>query len=229
MDAKSIHTLELGKILERLSRFTAFSASTALALALAPATELEEVRRRQQETTEARKLLTVKPDLTIGGARDVRASAQSAAIGAVLEAGQVLDVKNTLIAGRIISDPKNGPYLQEAIITQRDGRYVIPLKADFKNRIRGIVHDQSASGATLFIEPLTTVELNNTWRELQLAELQEIRRILTALSALIGLQAARIVGAVEILAQIDLSFAKARYAEELRAHEPALHAIRPRP
>ena len=90
MDAKSIHTLELGKILERLSRFTAFSASTALALALTPATELEEVRRRQQETTEARKLLTVKPDLTIGGARDVRASAQSAAIGAVLEAGQHL-------------------------------------------------------------------------------------------------------------------------------------------
>ena len=100
MDAKSIHTLELGKILERLSRFTAFSASTALALALTPATELDEVRRRQQESTEARKLLTVKPDLTIGGARDVRASAQSAAIGAVLEAGQVLDVKNTLIAGR---------------------------------------------------------------------------------------------------------------------------------
>ncbi|MEP7358458.1 MAG: hypothetical protein ABI847_14520, partial [Anaerolineales bacterium] len=64
MDAKSIHTLELGKILERLSRFTAFSASTALALALTPSIELEEVRRRQQETSEARRLLTVKPDLT---------------------------------------------------------------------------------------------------------------------------------------------------------------------
>src|SRR5262245_37127708 len=100
MDAKSIQILELAKILDRLSRFTAFSASTSLALALAPTAELAEAARRQQETTEARRLLTVKPDLTIGGARDVRAQAQSAAIGGVLEASEVLDIKNTLIAGR---------------------------------------------------------------------------------------------------------------------------------
>jgi DNA mismatch repair protein MutS2 len=127
---------------------------------------------------------------------------------------------------RIITDPKNGPYLQEPIITQRDGRYVIPLKADFKNRIRGLVHDQSASGATLFIEPLTTVDLNNTWRELQLAEQQEIRRILTALSGLVGQQAGRIVRTVQTLAEIDLAFAKARYADQLRAHEPILKEIK---
>ena len=70
MDAKSIATLELSKILDRLSKFTAFSASTALALALAPTGDLAEARRRQQQTTEARRLLSVKPDLTIGGARD---------------------------------------------------------------------------------------------------------------------------------------------------------------
>ncbi|MCC6188619.1 MAG: Smr/MutS family protein, partial [Anaerolineales bacterium] len=105
-------------------------------------------------------------------------------------------------------------------------RYVIPLKADFKGRIRGLVHDQSASGATLFIEPLSTVELNNTWRELQLAEQQEIRRILTALSGLIGQQTPRIVAAVEALAEIDLAFAKAKYAEQLRAHEPILREIK---
>jgi DNA mismatch repair protein MutS2 len=128
---------------------------------------------------------------------------------------------------RILTDPKNAPYLQEPIITQRDGRYVIPLKADFKGRIRGLVHDQSASGATLFIEPLTTVELNNTWRELQLAEQQEIRRILTALSGLIGQQAARILAAVEALAELDLALAKARYAEQLHASEPILREIQP--
>lgn len=296
MDSKSIQILELAKILDRLSKFTAFSASTNLALSLAPTAELAEAQRRQQETTEARRLLTVKPDLTIGGARDVRSFAQSAAIGSVLEPGEVLDVKNTLIAGRsmqrsltrladqfprlaamaarieetpglveaisvtldergevldsasdqlmnirrdlrlahdrllqklqrIIGDPKNAPYLQEPIITQRDGRYVIPLKADFKGRIRGLVHDQSASGATLFIEPLTTVDLNNTWRELQLQEQQEIRRILAALSGLIGAQSARIVHTVETLAELDLAFAKARYADQLRAHEPILKPI----
>src|SRR5438105_4456318 len=100
MDSKSIQILELAKILDRLSKLTAFSASTSLALALQPTTELAEAQRRQQETTEARRLLSVKPDLTIGGARDVRSYVQSAAIGGVLEASEVLDVKNTLIAGR---------------------------------------------------------------------------------------------------------------------------------
>ena len=300
MDAKSLATLELAKILDRLSKFTAFSASTALALALTPTTELREAQRRQAQTTEARRLLSQKPDLTIGGARDVRPHVQSAAIGGVLEPSEMLDVKNTLIAGRtmqrtllrlaeqfpslaalatrleetpglveaisqtldergevldsaspelttirhdlrlahdrllqklqrILGDPKNQPYLQEAIITQRDGRYVIPLKSDFKGRIRGIVHDQSASGATVFIEPLSTVELNNTWRELKLAETQEIRRIMAALSALVGQQAARIVGLVDTLAEIDLAFAKARYADTLRAHEPLLREFRKGP
>ncbi len=298
MDAKSLATLELAKILGQLSKFTAFSASTALALALTPTTELREAQRRQQQTSEARRLLSVKPDLTIGGARDVRAYAQSAAIGGVLEPAEMLDVKTTLVAGRtmqrtlqrladqfptlaalaarieetpglveaisqtlddrgevldsaspelgtirhdlrlahdrllqklqrILGDPKNAPYLQEALITQRDGRYVIPLKADFKGRIRGIVHDQSASGATVFIEPLSTVELNNTWRELKLSEQQEIRRIMTALSALVGQQAGRVIGTVDVLAEIDLAFAKARYADTLRATEPVLHAFHP--
>src|SRR5258708_11773752 len=96
MDRKSIQILELAKILDGLSKLTAFWASTSLALALAPTTELAEALRRQQETTEARRLLTVKPDLTIGGARDVRGYAQSAAIGGVLEAGGGVHVHNTL-------------------------------------------------------------------------------------------------------------------------------------
>ncbi|MGC8781003.1 MAG: endonuclease MutS2 [Anaerolineae bacterium] len=123
---------------------------------------------------------------------------------------------------RIIATPANAPYLQEAIVTQRQGRYVIPLRAEFKGRIPGLVHDQSGSGATLFIEPLAVVDLNNRWREAQLAEEEEIRRILLVLTGLIADQAGPIGRTVEALGDLDLIFAKARYADELRATEPEL-------
>ena len=112
--------------------------------------------------------------------------------------------------------------LQEQIITQRDGRYVIPLRAEFKGRIKAVIHDQSSSGATLFIEPLPVVELNNTVRELELAERDEERRILAELSAQVGEQREPLKYGVENLAVLDLAFAKAKYAEELRASEPLL-------
>ncbi len=123
---------------------------------------------------------------------------------------------------RIISSPETAPFLQEPIITMREGRYVVPLKADFKGRIRGIVHDRSASGATLFIEPLPVVELGNTWRELQVAEEQEIRRILADLSARVAARGAEILETVDALADLDLAFAKARYADALDAVEPLM-------
>ena len=123
---------------------------------------------------------------------------------------------------RLVSDPKTVPMLQEPIITQRDGRFVIPLRAEFKGRIRAIVHDQSASGATLFIEPLTVVDLNNEVRELELAERDEVRRILAALSALVGNHLEAIAATVDALARLDLAFAKAAYAEALEAVEPIL-------
>ncbi len=123
---------------------------------------------------------------------------------------------------RILGNSRNGPYLQEAIITQRGGRYVIPVKADFKGRIPGIVHDQSASGATLFVEPLATVDLNNRVRELQAREQHEIDRILLRLSILAAEDAQPIVWTIEALAELDLIFAKAKYADDLNAIEPAI-------
>ncbi len=123
---------------------------------------------------------------------------------------------------RIVTAAANAPYLQEAIVTQRQGRYVIPLRAEFKGRIPGLVHDQSGSGATLFIEPLAVVELNNRYREAQLAEEEEIRRILLHLTGLIAGEAGTIGRTVEALGDLDLIFAKARYANELRATEPEL-------
>jgi DNA mismatch repair protein MutS2 len=126
----------------------------------------------------------------------------------------------------IIGSPQNAPFLQEMLITQREGRYVIPLKADFKGRVRGIVHDVSASGATVFIEPLSVVDLNNTWRELQLAEEQEVHRILAGLSALVADHADEIVQNVETLADLDLAFAKAKYANAIDAVAPDLVPLR---
>ena len=121
---------------------------------------------------------------------------------------------------RIVASATNAPYLQEPIVTQRQGRYVIPLRAEFKGRIPGLVHDQSGSGATLFIEPLAVVELNNRWREAQLAEDAEIHRILAALTGLVAAAAGPIILTVEALGDLDLIFAKARYANETRAVEP---------
>jgi DNA mismatch repair protein MutS2 len=123
---------------------------------------------------------------------------------------------------RLINDPKNGPILQEPIITQRNGRYVVPLRAEFKGRMRSIVHDQSSSGATLFVEPLATVELNNQWHELQLAERDEVRRILVELSGVVGSHAPEIIDILEALGELDLALMCARYADDLRAAEPVL-------
>jgi DNA mismatch repair protein MutS2 len=122
----------------------------------------------------------------------------------------------------IIHDSRNASYLQEALITRRAGRYVIPLKAQFKGRIPGVVHDRSASGVTLFIEPLSVVELNNAWRELQLEEEAEVKRILSELTALVADHGEEITQTVETLTALDLAFAKAKYATALDANAPQL-------
>ena len=125
---------------------------------------------------------------------------------------------------RFLTDPATVQKLQDTVITQRDGRYVIPLRAEFKGQIKSIVHDQSATGATLFVEPLVVVELNNNYREVQLAERDEVRRILAELSGQVGLLAGEIVPGVTALAELDLAFAKAKYADEIHASEPILHS-----
>jgi DNA mismatch repair protein MutS2 len=129
---------------------------------------------------------------------------------------------------RMVGDPHTSLYLQDAIITQRDGRYVLPLRAEFKGRIKSIVHDQSASGATLFVEPVAVVELNNQYRELQFAERDEERRILAELSDMVGTQATEIQQVVEIVAALDLALACAKYADDLASTEPVLYSFKER-
>jgi len=313
MDSKTLQVLEYPKVLERLAANCDFSASKALARTLEPTTSIDLARMRQQETSEARKLISIQ-DVSIGGAHDIREKIQLAARGGVLETIDMLDVKFTLIAMRNLkrtllgpggsenradkvvrrthaNEPDPRPYprlndlalaladphgvvdsisrtisdkgevldsasprlasiraelrvarerlmtrlqkylsesrtaqmLQDSIITQRDGRYVIPLRSEHKGKIKAIIHDQSASGATLFVEPLAVVELNNKLREVELAERDEIRRVLAELSLLVGAQAGEIIPGVEALAELDLAFAKAKYAEEILGSEPILH------
>ena len=122
----------------------------------------------------------------------------------------------------IIKSSRGQKIIQEPVITEREGRYVLPIKIEVRNEIKGIVHDVSNTGATVFIEPLTTVELGNRLRELMLEERREIDRILGELSTQAGAHETEISTNVALAAELDLILAKARYARSTRAAEPAL-------
>jgi len=297
---KSLHTLELNKILDQVARHASFGAGAELVREALPTTNLEEARSWQRETAEALDMIRENTALNLAGARDVRAVAMNAQRGIVIEANVLLDIRYTMrragilqrtlerLKGkypllaeltetvdeckalqdtitssiddnaevkdsastrlaiirhdlkvaferlqsklrRIVQSKNNELYLQENIVTTRNGRYVIPIKADHKGKIPGIVHDVSASGATLFIEPLETVELNNQWRELQIEEEKEIRRILAALTDQVGDVAEKVVRAVEVLAYLDFVNARALHAKANNAVQPKLVGINRKP
>ena len=129
---------------------------------------------------------------------------------------------------RIVHSGDIKPYLQEALVTQRQGRYVIPVRAEYKGNIDGIIHDQSASGATLFIEPLKVVQQNNALRELELQEEKEVRRILLELSTAVAEEAIYLRRNTQVLADLDFTFAKAKYAYTLDATLPEMSTFQPR-
>ena len=297
MDRKALHTLEYHKIVRQLVTYTDFSASAELAEGLRPTSELHEARLRQRATREARHLRSYHSDLSMENATDIRPMVGMASREGILEPGDFLAVKNTLILSRnlkrildemisdtphlsglaedlpdglglvdqisktisdrgevmdsaseklteirrdmkityermmsrmqkYITDPATVRMLQEPIITQRSGRNVLPLRAEFKGRIKAVIHDQSSSGATLFIEPLAVVEWNNQYRELELAERDEIRRILAALSRMVAIHADELNRMIEAIAELDLALMCARYAEDLNASEPELLPFR---
>ena len=129
----------------------------------------------------------------------------------------------------MIRSPDVRALLQEPIITLRSGRYVLPVKAEHRSRFPGIVHDQSGTGATYFIEPFAVVDLNNRLRTLEQDEEREIRRLLKLLSQRVGRAAEALVKVVERLADLDMLFARARYALDLDAVEPRIEPFRDRP
>ena len=129
-------------------------------------------------------------------------------------------IKNKL--SRIITSSSNKTYLQDAIVTMRDGRYVIPVKQEYRSLFPGMVHDQSKGGATLFIEPQGVVELNNKLRELEVEEQLEIARILAELSSRVAEHYREIRSNLELLTKLDFIMAKGKLSCKMHASEPKI-------
>lgn len=293
--------LELPEILNQLAAQCRYSVAMQRAREIGPSGDPQQVKYLLDVTDEAVQLGVQFPDLSIGGARDIRDFVNRAEKGFRLQSAELLLIMDTLRAGRelrrffqrlpdaetrypnmlefaeaidnfspletdlnrsigprgdvldgaspelsrirkavrvahsrlqdrlhsFISGGRFGTALQENIVTMREGRYVIPVRADARGVVKGIVHDTSASGQTLFIEPFDVVELNNHWREQQMEEKREVDRILDTLSQKIGDEADGIRRMVEAIAAIDLAMAKARLASRMQATRPRLHVPAP--
>ena len=294
---KSLLTLELPTVLEMLSHEAVSDAAKERALELSPSSEPAEVKRRQEETSAAKTMMTVRQSPSFSGVRDVRASLSRANLGGTLNTRELMDIArvlqcarlvrgyiaddsvgktcidslffalranrfleekiNTSVVGedeiadsashelstirrqmraaaarardalqKIISSPSYAKVLQEPIITMRSDRYVVPVKAECKGAVQGLVHDVSASGMTVFVEPMAAVKANNELRELAAKEKLEIERILAELSADCAEHRDDIETDFDILVRLDLIFAKARLSYKLDCQQPGLDAER---
>lgn len=290
---KSLLTLELPAVLEMLSHEAVSEAAKAQTAELAPAYDPAEVRRRQEETSAAKTMMTVRQNPSFSGVKDVRASLSRADLGGTLNTRELMDIArvlqcarlvrgyiaddgvgktcidslfyalrankfleekiNTSIVGeeeiadsaspelatirrqmraaaarardalqKIISSPSYAKVLQEPIITMRSDRYVVPVKAECKGSVPGLVHDVSASGMTVFVEPMAAVKANNELRELAAKEKLEIERILAELSADCAEHKDDIETDFTLLVRLDIIFAKAKLSYKLDCQQPGI-------
>jgi DNA mismatch repair protein MutS2 len=294
VDSRTLRVLEFPKVLELLAGETHTTMGRERALALTPAVAIEEVRRRQAETTEAVGLRS-QGEAPIGGARDLRPALRRAQAGGTLDPQALLDVAQTLgvarrvkghveaqrsrapllaaTAGRItpleplerrigavldeegqarddasptlrrlrneqraterriremmdsvLRHPTYGKMLQEPLITIRGDRFVVPVRQEARSQFPGILHDLSASGATVFMEPMAVVPLGNRQRELAAAERDEIERLMIELTEAVAAESESIAETLDAVADLDLVLAKGVLSERLASAEPALTA-----
>ena len=288
---KSIRTLELPAVLERLASKATSEAAKERCLHLWPATDADTVSHLLDETDAAKERLGLHGSPSFTGVKDVAPALTRADQGGVLNPRELLDVAGVLTAARrvsdydadrqgeataidrlfsalhvnryledrirsaildeetiadtaspeladirrsmrvaatkgrqilqrIISSPSYAKVLQEALITQRDGRFVVPVKAECKGSLPGLVHDISSSGATLFVEPMGVVQANNELKELQAREEKEIDRILRILSGECAAQRENILYDYDLLVQLDAIFARAQLSYAMDAGRP---------
>lgn len=293
MEQGAFKVLEYDRIRGMLAERAGSMLGKELAKGLLPSSDFHEVQERIQETAEAVQVYSMAAP-PLGGIRDIRDILKKGKLGAVLDAGEILDVLSTMYAMRgikkffkemeadvpilkedasgieilgnlerhldnaidehgtmrddasvelrrirrelrgsqsrikervnsILHDANYQKFFQDAIVTMRDERYVIPVKQEYRQQFPGIIHDQSASGSTLFIEPMPIVELNNDVKQLMLAEQHEMERILRVLSNEITKNGEILMENAERMAAIDFAFAKARLARDMRATEPILN------
>ena len=292
---KSIQTLELPRVLEKLAEQAVTEEGKDRCLALRPLTDPDDVQRALDETTAAVNMTALRGSPSFSGVRPVRSSLQRADMGGALNTRELLDIAAVLrsarsakeygegegdraktcidhlfrsltanrfleekITGAIVGEDEiadaaspelaairrhirataskvrdilnklissnQAKYLQDAIITQRNDRFVVPVKSEHKNDIPGLVHDVSSSGSTFFIEPMGVVKANNELRELQSKEEKEIERILAELSAECAQFKEDIAQDYDLLILLDVIFAKARLAYRMRGAAPRLDA-----
>ena len=288
---KSIRTLELPAVLEKLAAKAVSQAAKDRCLKMTPSTDAEEVLRLLDETDAAKERLGLHGSPSFSGVKDVSAALTRADHGGMLNTRELLDIAGVLTASRrvadydaqrqgeetvldrlftslhtnkyleeqirsaildeetiadtasseladirrkmrlaaskgrqilqrIISSPSYAKVLQEALITQRDGRFVVPVKAECKGSMPGLVHDVSSSGATLFVEPMGVVQANNELKELEAREKKEIDRILRQLSAACAGSMENILWDYDILVHLDVIFARAQLSYQLNASRP---------
>ena len=293
LSEKALRILEFDSVRASLASLTSFPPSGELAVALVPSNTYAEALHLQQETRDATRLLEMRPNFSLDGAKDIRRTAQAAALGGSITGPELLEIAETLAvvhflraalvrAGEslyvlgalgaelaecrevesairrmvnphgevvdsaserlqrlrreekatqqrlmarlqeIVASPLGRQVLQEPFLTTRDERYVLAVKAEMRGQIQGLIHDISSSGATVFMEPLATVELGNAWRELRLAERKEVERILRELTALVGSRGDAIQESLRVMARVDLALAKARLASSMHAALPKL-------
>ena len=315
MNQKALKTLEYTKIITQLESHAASPLGKSLCRELSPSSDLEEIRTRQAQTTDAVNRVRLKGSVSFSGLREIGGSLKRLEIGSSLSIPELLSISSVLtVASRakaygrrdtedppvftprfpgqkppkqaevaeyvpdsldplfqsiepltplnneikrcILSEDEiadeaspglsrvrrsikaaadrihtqlnsilnsHRTYLQDAVITMRDGRYCLPVKAEYKNQVSGMVHDQSATGSTLFIEPMAIVKLNNEIRELEIQEQKEIEAVLASLSNEAAPHIEELRLNMELLAQLDFIFAKAALSRQYQCSAPVFN------
>lgn len=174
------------------------------------------------ETLQPNKFIEERISMTVASEEEV-ADTASVALAAIRRKIRAASLRVREQLDKMIRSQTYQKYLQEAIVTQRGGRYVVPVKAEFRNEVKGLVHDSSGSGATVFIEPIGVVEANNEIRVLRADEQEEIDRILAELSREVGEFADGIVQSYRAAVELNLIFAKGQLAYKMKAVVPKLN------
>ena len=289
----AIKTLEFDKVKNILADKTATALGRQAVGAMRIESEFSKVKRLQEETAEALRIMDEGKRFPFGGAYNIVSEVKRAELGSTLDPEELLHIQTTVAAIRqmkfflqdeaeiapvlsefanslgiftklekqitnaiddhgeikdsastklgglrtaiqiaknrikekldsLLHDPSNQKYFQENLVTMRGDRYVIPVKMEYKMNFPGIVHDQSGTGATLFIEPMAVVNLNNDMKRYMAEEKEEMERILRQLTANVGAEAAGILASLDILTELDVICARAYLAHEQHAVRPQM-------